>query len=355
MSITKEPFGKTAQGIPVELYTLTNKNGLKLAVATYGAKLVQLHVPDKNGVFADIITGFDTLEPYLIRNPYFGALVGRCANRIAGAKFVLGGREYTLDCNAPPNHLHGGLGGFDKYVWAAQAIEENGEEALELKILSPDGDQGYPGNLWVTVRYALTEADELSIAYFAHCDADTIVNLTNHSYFNLAGHNTGNVLEHRIHIDADTVTEAGEGGIPTGKLIKVQGTPFDLRGMARIGDRIHQNHEQLNRNEGFDVNYVLNRRGDGLQSVCVVEEPTSGRHMEVLTTMPGMQFYTANYIKGSFVFTGKGGYLYGQHCGLCLETQFMPDTPNIPAFGSIVLHPGEVYRHRTVYAFSQKK
>lgn len=352
MAITKSPFGHTPDGKEVFLYTLTNQNGMKLAVTTYGAKLVQLWAPDREGKLADVITGFDTLDPYLIRNPYFGALVGRCANRISDAQFTLNGKTYLLDCNKPPHHLHGGQGGFDKQVFAAEAIEMPDQDTLVLKLFSPDGDQGYPGNLWFTAEYSLTRENEVVLHYLANSDADTLVNITNHSYFNLAGHNSGNVLDQTICIDADAFTPTGAGGIPTGEFVSVEGTPMDLRTPVRIGDRIHQPYFQLEQDDGFDINYVLNHPEQGLRPVCWMEDPASGRRMEVRTTMPGVQFYTANYIKGDFVFTGKGGCLYTQHCGACLETQFHPNTPNTPGFGSITLHPGQVYDHTTVYAFS---
>lgn len=352
MSIIKTAFGRTGDGQAVELYTLTNRNGMKLAVSTYGAKLVQLWVPDREGKLADVITGFDTLDPYLIRNPYFGALVGRCANRISGASFVLNGVTYHLDENAPPHHLHGGLGGFDKKVFAAMPCMENGLETLKLTILSPDGDQGYPGNLHLEASYSLSDDNEVILHYRARSDAPTPVNITNHSYFNLAGHNAGTILDHEICIDADAYTPTGEGGIPLGTIQPVENTPMDLRQPVRIGERIYAHYPQLEKDGGFDVNYVLNRTGNGLQPVCRLKDPSSGRVMEVRTTLPGLQFYTANYIKGDFTFVGKGGYRYNQYCGLCLETQFHPNTPNIPEFGDITLRPGQEYDSTTVYAFS---
>ena len=257
-----------------------------------------------------------------------------------------------MDCNKPPHHLHGGQGGFDKQVFAAEARSELGRDLIALTLFSPDGDQGYPGNLQLTAEIALTDENEVVLRYRARSDADTPVNITNHSYFNLAGHDAGDILDHRIRIDADAFTPTGEGGVPTGKFLPVAGTPMDLRRAVRVGDRIHEAYFQLEKDDGFDVNYVLNRPGQGLRPVCWLEDPASGRRMEVRTTLPGVQFYTANYIKDDFVFTGKGGHLYGQHCALCLETQFHPNTPNTPAFGSITLHPGGEYDQTTVYAFS---
>lgn len=353
MSITKQFFGTTEQGVSVDLYTLTNKNNLKLTITNYGGKMVQLYVPDKGGVFADIILGFDKLDSYLLKNPYFGSLIGRCANRLGNAQFTLNGKQYDLDCNTPPNQLHGGAAGFDKRVWDAEIIKVDGLEKLELKLKSEDGDQGYPGSVWVTVQYHLTDYNEVAIEYFAHCDADTIVNLTNHCYFNLAGHDSGDVLKQMLQIQADYFTPTDGTSIPTGELRKVENTPFDFRSMTAIGERISDGYEQLARNDGYDINYMLNKKTDGLEKVCVVVDPESGRRMETLTTMPAVQLYTANYIKGTFI--GKGDYTYNQYCGFCLETQYPPNSPNIPSFQSITLHPGEEYRHKTVYAFSIEK
>ncbi len=355
MSIGKRLFGKLPDGQEAVLYTLENRRGMKLKVTDFGAKLVELHVPDREGRLADVITGFDTLEPYLKRNPYFGALVGRCANRISNASFSFEGTVYHLDRNKPPHHLHGGQGGFDKKKFEVTEISQEGKDMLVLRVFSPDGDQGYPGNLWLTAEYSLTDKNEVILHYMAYADAATPVNITNHSYFNLAGHDSGNILNHQISIDADAFTPAREGGIPTGEILPVEGTPMDLRKPVRIGERIRADYVSLRQSEGFDVNYVLNKREKGLRPVCVVTEPLSGRVMEVRTTLPGIQFYTANYIKGDFVFRGKQNYLYGENCGLCLETQFFPDTPNIPNFGTIMYRPGETYDHTTVYAFTTDK
>ena len=352
MSITKKHFGNLPDGRKAELYTLENGRGMKAAVTTYGAKLVQLWSLDREGKMADIITGFDTLEPYLNRNPYFGALVGRCANRISNASFTLDGRTYQLDCNKPPHHLHGGQDGFDKRLFEAEAVEEETRDTLILKLFSPHGDQGYPGNLWLTAEYSLTQDNELVLHYRARTDAPTPVNITNHSYFNLGGHDSGNVLGHHIWVDADAFTPTKEGGIPTGEFCAVEGTPMDLRREVCIGERIHADYFQLKQNQGFDINYVLNHPEKGLRRVCELSDPGSGRRMEVQTTMPGLQVYTANYLKGDFVFRGKGGHLYDENCGLCLETQFHPNTPNTPAFGTVILRPGEEYNHTTIYRFS---
>ena len=354
MSIQREVFGAAPDGSAVYLYTLMNSSGMRLKVTTFGGRMVQLYVPGRAGRLDDIIMGFDTLQPYMVRNPYFGALVGRCANRISNARFLLNGIWYELDRNAAPNHLHGGTGGFDKCVWRAEMIKNPERETLELTLCSPDGDQGYPGNLNVAVRYTLTEDNELCLSYRAFCDADTVINLTNHNYFNLAGHDSGNILNHRIRIDADAYTPTDAAHIPNGNICPVSGTPFDLRQPVRIGDRIHAFEEpQLAQSEGFDVNYVLRNYDGRMRCVAEVEEPESGRRMTVLTNQRALQFYTANYIHGNFI--GKGGHAYPQHCGFCLETQGFPNSPNIPSFPPVLLHPGEEYRHDTVYAFAWGK
>lgn len=349
MSIRKEYFGTTKAGEEVSLYSLSNRNGMCLKVMDFGGRMVQLYVPDKNGVPADIIMGFDSLEPYTIKNPYFGAIVGRCANRISNSEFTLNGKVYSLDKNAAPHHLHGGTVGFDKRVWQAEMVEKEKEDQLVLTLDSADGDQGYPGNLHVTVCYTLTDQNEVSLTYEAVCDKDTVVNMTNHNYFNLSGHNSGTIAGQKIWIDADSFTPTDAEHIPYGTTCSVDGTPMDLRQMKEIGVGMESDYEQIAQNEGYDVNFVLNHFGEGMRTVCRAEDPVSGRSMEVKTDRPAMQFYTANYIKGNFV--GKGGYAYPQHCGFCLETQDFPNSPNTPQFPSVVLHPGEVYHHHTIYAF----
>jgi aldose 1-epimerase len=346
MLIQKEGFGKTADGKEVHLFTLSNKNGLRLLITDFGGRMVQLWLPDRDGRFDDVIMGFDTIDPYLIRNPFFGALVGRYANRIANAAFTLNGKKYQLDINAPPHHLHGGSGGFANKVWDAE--ESDGK--LKLTLASPDGDQGYPGNLQAEVIYALSGDNRLSIEYAARTDADTIVNLTNHNYFNLKGHNTGTVLGHRIRIEADSYLPTDAAGIPFAGPAPVEGTPFDLRKMIEIGSRINSEDVQMAQKFGFDVHYFF-PEGKGLRRFCEVEEPESGRAMEMWTTKPGVQFYTSNFIKDKFIFAGKGGCVYRQYCGFCLESQFPPDSPNNAGFPSIILHPGEEYRHETVFTF----
>lgn len=352
MDIQKQAFGTAPDGQAVELYTLTNSNRMTLKVMTFGGRMVELHVPDRGGRVDDIIMGFDSLLPYTVRNPYFGAVVGRCANRISGARFTLNGICRKVDCNAAPHHLHGGTVGFDKRVWQASTVESPEGQTLELTLHSEDGDQGYPGDVFVTVQYTLTEHNELRLRYRAHCSADTILNLTNHNYFNLAGHNAGTVFEHCVRIDAGAVTPADAAHIPDGTIRPVDGTLLDLRKMTRLGERLcaTADDEQLAQSNGFDINYVLNGFDGTVRPVAEVYEPHSGRRMTVRTNMRAMQFYTANYINGSFI--GKGGYAYPRYCGLCLETQDFPNSPNTPAFPPAVLRPGEEYRQDTVYGFS---
>jgi aldose 1-epimerase len=343
-----QTFGKTSAGEPVELFSLTNSKGMQADIMTYGGILVSLKVPDRGGKPADVVLGFDTLDGYLTNPPpYFGALIGRYGNRIGGGRFTLNGTEYKLAQNNGPNHLHGGLRGFDKVLWKARTPDAR---SLELTYLSKDGEEGYPGNLTVNVTYTLTENNELKIDYRATTDKDTVLNLTNHSYFNLGGQGEGDVLGHQILINADSFTPVDSGLIPTGELRSVEGTPFDFRQARAIGERIDAPDEQLKFGKGYDQNYVLNRSGSGLELAAKVIEPKSGRVMEVLTTEPGVQFYTGNNLDGSI--HGKEGKVYGRRYGLCLETQHFPDSPNKPNFPSVVLKPGAQYQTTTVYRFS---
>jgi aldose 1-epimerase len=342
------PFGKTQAGEPVELYTLTNSKGMEVAITNYGGIVVSIKVPDRTGKLADVVLGFDNLEGYLLPPPYFGAVIGRYGNRIAHGKFTLDGVEYTLPRNDGGNTLHGGPKGFDKVLWKAREVEKG--RGLELTYLSPDGEAGFPGNLSVTVTYTLTDANELKIDYRATTDKDTVVNLTNHSYFNLAGQGNGDILGHLMMINADGYTPVGRGLIPTGKIEPVEGTPFDFRKPEPIGARIGAKDPQLQMARGYDHNFVLNRKGDGLELAARVVEPTTGRVLEVLTTEPGVQFYSGNFLDGSI--HGKGGKVYGFRSGFCLETQHFPDSPNKPEFPSTELKPGQVYHTTTVYRFS---
>jgi len=352
LTVKKELFGKLSDGREIHLYTLTNKNGMRLLITNFGGRMVQLWAPGRNGRFADVITGFDRLEQYVNRNPFFGALVGRYANRIANSAFTLNGKKYSLVPSQQPDlvhHLHGGIANFSYQPWEAQPMEEDDGGKLRLTLSSPDGDQGYPGKCDVEVIYTLTKDNDVSLKYFAKTSADTVVNLTNHVYFNLGGHESGNILGHKIRIDADFFLPTDPAGIPLGDSAKVDGTPFDLRSMTEIKTRYSDSHVQMAQQSGFDINYYLNG-GKGLRKVCETEEPVSGRKMEVWTTKPCMQFYTANKLTAG-AFTGKNGFVYDQYCGFCLETQYAPDSPNRANYTEVILRPGQEYRHETVYKF----
>lgn len=337
-------WGKTPDGRDVELYTLKNARGAEARIMNYGGVVVSLKVPDRQGTMGDIVAGFDKYDDYLKPPPYFGAIIGRYGNRIGNARFRLDGVEYVLAKNDGPNQLHGGTRGFDKRLWQASLLSP---QSLELKYLSKDGEEGYPGNLTATVRYTLTDANELKIEYSAVTDKDTVVNLTNHSYFNLAGE--GDILNHEVWINADRFTPVDRGLIPTGELKSVAGTPFDFRKATAIGARIGEKDQQLTFAGGYDHNWVLNRTGSGLELAARVVEPKSGRVMEVLTTEPGLQFYTGNFLDGTL--KGKGR-TYTRRSAFCMETQHFPDSPNKPAFPSTVLKPGSTYQSTTVYRFS---
>jgi aldose 1-epimerase len=342
----KIAWGATPDGEPVELYTLANAGGSEVRISTYGATLVSLTVPDRTGTIGNVVAGFDSLQGYLRPSPYFGATVGRYANRIGDGRFSLNGAEYVLARNNGENHLHGGVRGFDKRVWSAKALSR---QSLELTYLSEDGEEGYPGNLSVTVVYTLTDDNELRIKYSAATDKTTVVNLTHHSYFNLAG--DGDILAHELVINADRFTPVDATLIPTGELRDVAGTPFDFRSATAIGERIEQQDEQLLLGGGYDHNYVLNRSGSGLESAATVRDPKSGRVMEVLTTEPGMQLYTGNFLDGTLE---SGGRVFTRRSAFCLETQHFPDSPNKPEFPSTILEPGGEYRSTTVYRFSTR-
>ena len=343
MDINKKPFGKTPEGKEVDLYTLTNANDLVVRIMTYGGIVTSLQVPDREGNFADIVLGYDSLEEYIKDNPYFGALVGRYGNRIGKGRFTLDGAEYRLATNNGPNHLHGGLKGFDKVVWDAEPMQTEEGVALKLTYLSKDGEESYPGELCCTVIYTLTNEDELKISYEAETDKATIINLTHHSYFNLAGHDSGDILGHELMLNAEHFTPVDEGLIPTGEIKAVKGTPMDFTKPTAIGARIAQVKG------GYDYNYVLKSGGGALALAARVYEPKTGWVMEVYTTEPGIQFYSGNFLDSSN--KGKGA-VYNKHGGFCLETQHFPDSPNKPNFPSVVLRPGEKYRHLTVHRFS---
>lgn len=343
-SASKEPFGQTADGRQVNLYTLANSNGLRARIINYGAILVSLEVPDRDGNLADIVLGYDSLDEYIKRGGLFGAVVGRYANRIGGAKFVLDGVTYELAANNRPNHIHGGRKGFDKALWRREDIRaEDNQAVMELSYVSQDGEEGYPGNLACRVTYTLTNEDELKITYEAETDKVTVVNLTNHSYFNLAGHGQGDVLGHVLMLNADRYTVFDDALIPTGEIRSVKGTPFDFTTPTPIGTRISE------MGAGYDQNYVLNGGEDSLALCARVHEPTSGRVMEVYTTEPGVQLYTGNWLNSTVI--GKAGKVYGKHGGLCLETQHFPDSPNKPDFPPVVLRPGRKFTSVTVFKF----
>ena len=352
-SLTPQPFGQTEEGTPVQLYTLTNANGVEARVTNYGGIIVSLRVPDTQGQVEDIVLGYDSLASYLDETPYFGAIIGRYGNRIDEAQFELDDTTYTLEANNGPNHLHGGAKGFDKVVWNAEPFEDERGTGLIFTYTSPDGEEGYPGTLNAKVTYLLTDDNELIFDYEATTDKATPVNLTQHTYFNLAGDGSGDILDHEMMINADTFTPVDSTLIPTGELRPVEGTPFDFRQPTPIGARIDEDNEQIRFGPGYDHNFVLKRENadaDSLVLAARVTEPTSGRVMEVFTTEPGLQFYSGNFLDGTL--TGKGGVAYAHRTGFCLETQHFPDSPNQPDFPSTILRPGETYRSRTVYKFS---
>ncbi len=346
--IKKELFGKMPDGREVDIFTLTNKNGVEVRIISYGGIVVSIKVPDKQGRTGDVVLGFDNLEGYLKGHPYFGAIVGRYGNRIGNARFNLNGVEYKLAANNDQNHLHGGLTGFDKVIWAAK-IDGN---TLELSYLSRDGEEGYPGNLSVKVTYTLTDQNELKIDYFATTDKDTVVNLTNHSYFNLAGQGSGDILKHRLEIGASSFTPVDSGMITTGEIKKVVGTPFDFLKPTEIGARVDADDQQLKFGRGYDHNWVINGKPGTLRLAARVYEPSSGRQMEVRTTEPGVQFYIGNFLDGTL--TGKENKAYKFRYGFCLETQHFPDSPNKSSFPSTVLRKGASYKTTTIYKFSVK-
>ncbi len=331
------------------VYRLQNINGMEVLVSAYGGIIQRLTAPDRDGSYADVVLGFDTMDGYFGTHPYFGALIGRYANRIANSRFGIEGTTCELTPGRGGHHLHGGNKGFDKVFWHVPPSGVS-SRSLRLKHVSEDGNEGYPGELSVQVDYALSDSDELSISYHATTDKTTIVNLSNHSYFNLGGTDERDVLEHVIELNADFFTPVSSEMIPNGELRDVTGTPMDLRRPTRIGDHVDDDNEQIQNANGFDHNWVLNRTADGLQFAARVTEPQSGRVMEVATTEPGLQFYTGNRLDGSIA--GKAGRIYRSRSGFCLETQHFPDSPNQPAFPSTVLKPGETYQSKTVYKFS---
>jgi aldose 1-epimerase len=345
----KESFGITSDGSEASLYTLGNAHGLVARITNYGGILVSLTVPDRHGKLSDVVLGFDTFEGYRNEHPCFGAIIGRYANRIASGLITLDGREYQLTQNDQENHLHGGLKGFDKVVWAATERESASGSALDLRYVSPDGEEGYPGNLTAQVTYSLTNENELKIDYAAVTDQTTVINLTNHSYFNLRDAGATDILGHELTIDADYFLAMDRSAIPTGEIRSVEGTPFDFRSPTAIGSRIGRDDPQLTYGEGYNHNWVLNNPRRTLAPVAVVCEPTSGRVMEVFTTAPGLQFFSGNFPGGRF--GGKLGKPYPSRPGLCLEAQHYPDSPHHAGFPSTILRPGEIYSQTTIYRF----
>jgi aldose 1-epimerase len=348
--VTSEPFG-TAAGKPVELYTLKNANGAAAKIMTYGGIVTSLQVPDRDGKLVDVVLGYDHLDSYVTNNPYFGALIGRYGNRIGGGKFTLNGTTYTLATNNGPNHLHGGVKGFDKVIWSAKPMCTKEGPALELSYLSPDMEEGYPGNLNVTAVYTLTTDNELKVTFKATTDKDTIVNLTHHSYFNLSG--GGSILDHICYINADKTTPVDSGLITTGEIKPVDGTPFDFRKPTAIGDRIDDADAVLQYGPGYDHNWVVNQKQPGeLTSQARVTSPKTGITMEVISDEPCIQFYAGNFLDGTI--KGKGGVVYQKRTGFCLEPQHAPDSPNKPAWPSAVLKPGQTFHNTIIYKFSAK-
>ncbi len=358
LSFSKTKFGTTPDG-DVNLFSLKNKNGMEVKITNFGGIITSIIVPDKNGKMADVVLGFDNIEQYLEPHPYFGAIIGRYGNRIAKGKFKLdnlptgqAGNEYTLVKNNGENHLHGGTKGFDKKIWKAQEIRTSSKIGVKMSYTSLDMEEGYPGNLIVTVQYYLNNKNHLVIAYEASSDKKTICNLTNHSYFNLAGEGNGTILNHELTVNADKFTPTDEGMIPTGDLQSVEATPFDFKNATPIGQRIENDHQQLKNGNGYDHNFVLNERKN-IDSAASLFDPESGRFMEVFTTEPGVQIYTANSLDGTLM--GKSGKPYLKRGAVCLETQHFPDSPNQPNFPSTVLEAGELYLSATIYKFSIKK
>lgn len=354
VDVTRTAFGRTPGGETVEAFTLTNAQGRSVRAATYGGTIVSLSVPDREGLLADVVLGHDSVDGYIGDSNYFGAIIGRVANRIAKARFTVDGKTYQLAANNGPNHLHGGRTGFDKVVWRPALFRTDRAAGLALSYTSPDGEDGYPGNLEVRVTYTLTERNELVVDYLATTDRATPINLTQHSCFNLAADRGGDILGHLLRINADLMTPVDQTLIPTGKLAPVAGGPFDFRTPTAVGARIATDDEQLHRGRGYDHNFVLRREAEaGLVHAARVVEPMSGRTLDVYTTEPGLQFYSGNSIGLGSIggVTGKAGRVYGPRAGLCLETQHFPDSPNQPGFPSTILRPDAPYRSRTVFAF----
>lgn len=352
--ITKKSFGTTKKGDKATLYVLENSNGMKVTITDYGASIVNIFVPDKSGKTADVVLGYDDVKGYDENGTYYGAFIGRNGNRIANASFSINGTKYELDKNDGNNNLHGGFIGYNNMMYETECFDEEDMSSVEMSRLSPDMEQGFPGNLDITVTYTLTEDNELAIEYLAVSDKDTVINLTNHSFFNLAGHNAGTILDHEVWIDADYFTPTDDSLIPTGELRKVEGTPMDFRKSTRVGERIDADYEPLRQAGGYDHNYVLNNSGEDVELVAQLLDPTSGRRMEVFTDLPGMQLYAGNFIDGKA--TGKGGTVYKKREGICFETQMFPDACNEKeGFKTSVVKAYDEYETVTIYKFSVEK
>ncbi len=350
MSVVESDFGVMPDGQRVSLYTLTNAQGAVAKITNYGGIVTELWMPDKDGALDDIVLGYDNLQAYLDRNPFFGCIVGRYANRIGNAQFTLDGTTYSLTANSGDHHLHGGVTGFDKVLWEAKPVKSSDSVGLQLRYLSKDMQEGYPGNLDVTVVYTLTNANELRIDYTATTDKPTVCNLTHHSYFNLAGHGSGDILGHELMLNADHYTPIDSTLIPTGQIRSVTNTPMDFTQLTAIGRRIDADYDQLRYGRGYDHNWVLNKQYNGQMTLAArVCESTSGRVMEIWTTEPGIQFYAGNFLDGTL--TGKDGQVYHERYGFCLETQHFPDSPNKSQFPSTVLRPGQLYQTTTIHKF----
>ncbi|MCR8667353.1 galactose mutarotase [Aestuariibaculum sp. M13] len=352
VTISKKPFGITSDSIAVEQYTLKNEKGMEVSIITFGGIITHWTAPDKNGKYEDVVLGYETLAPYETNPTFFGALIGRYGNRIAKGKFSLNGEEYTLATNDGPNHLHGGKKGFDKVVWTASETQTDSTASLVLTYLSKDMEEGYPGNLDTKVVYTLNNNNELEVAYEATTDKPTIVNLTQHSYFNLTGNESQTILGHELMIDADQLVPVDETLIPTGELTDVTGTPFDFRAAKPIGQDINAEDTQLKRGLGYDHCWVLNNQDEGMRLAASAYYKTSGRVLEVYTDEPGIQLYTGNFLDGTL--PSKNGGTYGHRTGFCLETEHYPDSPNQPEFPSVTLNPDDTYQTTTIFKFNTK-
>lgn len=351
LSFSKTPFGMTPDG-EVDLFCLKNKNGIEVKITNYGGIITSIIVPDKNGKMADVVLGFDNIEQYLEPQPYFGAIIGRYGNRIANGKFKLDNNEYTLVKNNGENHLHGGTNGFDKVIWETKKVCYENKIGVEMTYTSPDMEEGYPGNLEVVVQYTLNNENQLSIFYQAISDKKTLCNLTNHSYFNLSGEGNGTILNHELTLNANHITPTDKGLIPTGELQLVKNTPFDFKYATPIGQRIDDDNPQLKIGNGYDHNFVLNTEKKEERAAALFD-PESGRFLEIFTTEPGIQIYTANFLDSSLI--GKSGNPYLKRGAVCLETQHFPDSPNQPNFPSTILEPKKIYSSMTIHKFSVRK